>query len=66
MSPRRSAGVTSRGSHGYAHAMDTENTPAVGDLAPDFALADASGNTRRLSEIAADRLVTLIFYRGHW
>jgi peroxiredoxin len=40
--------------------------PAVGDLAPDFALDDARGNPCRLSELTAGCLLVLIFYRGHW
>ncbi len=40
--------------------------PAIGDLAPDFALEDARGNPRRLSKLTAGGLLVLVFYRGHW
>jgi peroxiredoxin len=38
----------------------------VGDLAPDFALPDASGRTVSLNERLADGPVVLSFYRGEW
>ncbi len=41
--------------------------PEVGSIAPDFALADDTGDERRLSDIAAAaKHVVLVFYRGHW
>jgi peroxiredoxin len=46
--------------------MDLEKIPAVGDVAPDFALEDTRGRTRRLSEMAAEQLIVLVFFRGHW
>ncbi|WP_346674060.1 redoxin domain-containing protein [Nannocystis sp. SCPEA4] len=46
--------------------MHDESTPKVGQLAPDFALTDSSGGTRRLSELVAAGPLVLIFYRGHW
>jgi len=38
--------------------------PHVGEKAPDFTLADASGGSVRLSDLGAWSL--LIFYRGYW
>ena len=38
----------------------------VGDIAPDFVLTDSAGHTHRLSEIAAQQAVVLVFYRGDW
>ncbi len=40
--------------------------PSVGEVAPDFAIPDSTGVTRRLSELCADRVCVLVFYRGHW
>jgi hypothetical protein len=60
------ARVTRLAASGYDRAMESGKTPAVGDLAPDFALPDTHGATRRLSELSANSLVVLIFYRGHW
>jgi len=45
-------------------------TPAapvgVGDLAPDFTLADQDGRRHTLSVERGKRAVVLVFYRGHW
>jgi peroxiredoxin len=38
---------------------------AVGDAAPDFALSDAEGTTRRLSDHLGEWVI-LKFYRGYW
>ncbi len=40
--------------------------PHVGTVAPDFALPDASGRLRRLSDLLADGPVVLSFNRGSW
>ena len=43
------------------------NIPAVGQVAPDFEVATASGNTFKLSEeLTSGRNIKLMFYRGHW
>lgn len=43
------------------------DAPRVGQRAPDFALADATGKTVALSEmLKSNRAVLLIFYRGYW
>jgi len=39
--------------------------PAVGAIAPDFALRDHRGDEVRLSGLRG-RPVVLVFYRGHW
>jgi peroxiredoxin len=41
-------------------------TPDVGQLAPDFSLADSTGATRTLGSLASARPLVLIFFRGHW
>ena len=38
--------------------------PGVGDRAPDFALLDTSGTTRRLSDYRSAEAVVLVFNRG--
>jgi len=39
----------------------------AGAVAPDFTLPDQDGQARRLSaELARQRAVVLVFYRGHW
>lgn len=38
----------------------------VGDMAPDFTLADQNGVQRSLAGERGKRPVVLIFYRGHW
>jgi peroxiredoxin len=40
--------------------------PRVGEIAPDFELADSKGASRRLSGLLAERSHLLLFYRGHW
>lgn len=46
--------------------MHESSTPAVGQVAPDFALPDSTGARRSLAELTADGPLVLIFYRGHW
>jgi peroxiredoxin len=41
-------------------------TPEAGEIAPEFELLDSTGVPRRLSELAAQGPMTLLFYRGHW
>jgi len=40
--------------------------PSVGEIAPGFTLADATGTPRSLADLSADRPLVLVFYRGHW
>ncbi|HVA76413.1 MAG TPA: hypothetical protein VNF27_00885 [Candidatus Binataceae bacterium] len=46
--------------------MSEPHTPALGELAPDFALADTGGTIRKLGELAAPGFCVVVFYRGHW
>ena len=39
---------------------------AVGTLAPDFTLESKDGGTVTLSQFRDDKIVVLVFYRGHW
>jgi peroxiredoxin len=41
-------------------------TPRVGEVTPEFMLPDSTGTARRLSELAANGPLVLLFYRGHW
>lgn len=43
-----------------------DNALKVGDTAPDFALADAAGDTVRLTELLDVGPVVIAFYRGAW
>ena len=37
------------------------------DVAPEFTLKDAAGQTVSLADLlAGDRVAVLVFYRGHW
>jgi len=40
--------------------------PSRGETAPDFELPDSTGTARRLSDLAKDRPLVLLFYRGWW
>jgi peroxiredoxin len=46
--------------------MDERQTPAVGETAPEFKLADSSGVARRLSDLISGGVGVVVFYRGHW
>lgn len=46
--------------------MAQDNTPAVGQRAPDFEIADSTGQLRRLSDLVASQPLVLLFYRGDW
>jgi peroxiredoxin Q/BCP len=46
--------------------MTKTQPPAVGEVAADFTLPDASGTPRDLSALCAERPLVLVFYRGHW
>ena len=39
---------------------------SVGDMAPDFTLNSYSGDVITLSEYRGEKVVLLVFYRGHW
>jgi len=46
--------------------METSKTPAVGQIAPDFELADSTGTARRLSGLVVQNPILIVFYRGYW
>ena len=46
-------------------AVDTGRV-AVGDVAPDFALASYNDGVVRLSDFRGEKDVILVFYRGYW
>lgn len=46
--------------------MTTGKFPAVGQIAPDFELSDSTAAPQRLSLIASQGPVVLLFYRGYW
>jgi len=46
--------------------MDERLIPAVGEKAPEFALADSTGIVRRLDDLATGGMCVVVFYRGHW
>jgi AhpC/TSA family len=39
---------------------------AVGDVAPDFTLMSYRGDALTLSDFRGEKVVLLVFYRGHW
>jgi peroxiredoxin len=46
--------------------MDERHTPAIGERAPEFAIADSTGAIRRLDDLVKGGLCVAVFYRGHW
>ena len=50
------------------HRMNQERKSpvAVGDVAPDFTLADQNGNKVTLSDSRSKNPVVLVFYRASW
>ena len=42
------------------------NRIKIGDLAPDFTLEGADGQTITLSDFRGKKSVVLVFYRGYW
>lgn len=51
---------------GAAFGQARETPVQVGEMAPDFTLADQNGEKRSLSAERGKRPVVLVFYRGHW
>lgn len=49
-----------------AAVQQGRTVPAVGDVAPDFMLPDATGAKVRLSDLTASGPVVVTFYRGGW
>ena len=46
---------------------NVRSTPiGIGDVAPDFTLADQNGNKITLRDARDKRPVVLVFYRGYW
>ena len=46
--------------------MLTPQLPNTGESAPEFELPDSTGTLQRLSDVASQGLVVLVFFRGHW
>jgi peroxiredoxin len=54
-------------SNSQSTTAQTRSSPvAVGDVAPDFTLADHRGGKVTLSEARSKSPVVLVFYRGYW
>ena len=59
-------------SHPPTHVQEGEGAAASGsvtsaaNVAPDFQLPSASGETLSLASFAGDKNVVLVFYRGFW
>jgi len=49
-----------------ARIPDTPTALRVGEPAPDFTLADASGRPVTLADYRGRKAVVLVFYRGYW
>ena len=49
-----------------AHYAQRTDPVAVGKVAPDFTLADQSGQKVTLSDARGKSPVVLVFYRGYW
>jgi hypothetical protein len=49
-----------------ARVPQPATTLRVGELAPDFTLADADGRPVSLAEYRGKKPVILVFYRGYW
>jgi len=49
-----------------SHQTSRSTPLGVGDVAPDFALADHHGQKTTLSESRGKSPVVLVFYRGYW
>ena len=48
-------------------ANNQRNSPVtIGEVVPDFTLADENGNKVTLSESRGKSPVVLVFYRGYW
>ena len=46
--------------------MLSAKLPNTGEIAPDFELPDSIGTLRRLTDLASQGPVVLVFFRGHW
>ncbi len=46
--------------------LEDTSPPTVGNVAPDFTLADSHGAMQRLADLCAEQPLVLVFYRGHW
>ena len=53
-------------SNDYGFSAHAPDALAIGDTAPDFVVPGPFDTSFRLSQVAADGPVVLIFYRGHW
>lgn len=64
--PTEKAAIMQRATDELTEAFQTHQFLQVGDLAPDFALTNAVGETVRLRDRLAQGAVILTFYRGGW
>lgn len=64
--PAEKAAIMQRATDELTEAFQTHQFLQVGNLAPDFALTNAVGETVRLRDRLAQGAVILTFYRGGW
>lgn len=59
--------LPSRTASSYSLLNGQRSSPvAVGEIAPDFTLADQNGRKVALSDSRGKSPVVLVFYRGYW
>lgn len=64
--PKDKAAIMARADDDLIAANIVRNALKTGDIAPDFALPDASGRKISLKGLLEDAPVILVFYRGGW
>lgn len=64
--PADSRAVLNRSIEVVAEAQTVDGAKTVGDIAPDFNLADHNGNATSLSRLLERGPVVVTFYRGGW
>jgi peroxiredoxin len=64
--PTKKAAIMQRATDELTETFQTQQFLQVGDLAPDFALINAVGETVQLRDRLAQGPVILTFYRGGW
>ncbi|AFY54766.1 Peroxiredoxin [Rivularia sp. PCC 7116] len=64
--PAEAAATMERAANELLQEFEARNLIKIGDIAPDFTLADAVGNKISLKERLTKGAVILTFYRGGW
>ncbi len=64
--PNEAMSVIKQSMQEVADSIASRNIPKLGDIVPEFDLADSNGNSHSSSSLIADGQLIVSFFRGGW